>query len=75
MSIEQRPGVARLNQIYEQYVKPVEPEHLGEYVLVTPEGEMIFAPNVEVFLERTAHIAPGDNCLFEVGPVSAFSIL
>ena len=74
MSVEQRYGVAGMQEIYDRYVKPVEQQHLGEFVLVTPEGEMIFAADMDSFLEKTAHVPPGGNCLFKVGPIAAFSI-
>ena len=66
---------ARLDRVYEQYVKPVEQEHLGEYVLVTPAGEMIFAPSQSELVRRTEHIRGTDNCLFKVGEIAAAKIL
>jgi hypothetical protein len=75
MSTQQRAGVARLNQIYEQYVKPVEQDHQGEYVLVRPDGELIFAPSMLELVEKAYQVADRNNCLFKVGEISAANIL
>ena len=47
---------ARLDRVYEQYVKPVEQEHLGEYVLVTSTGEMYFALSETELVKKTEHV-------------------
>ena len=66
---------ARLDRVYEQYVKPVEQDHLGEYVLVTPTGDMYFAQTQSELIMKTVHITTGDNCLFKVGEIAATKIL
>jgi hypothetical protein len=75
MSTQQRSGVTRLNRVYEQYVKPVEHEHEGEYVLVRPDGQMIFAPSLPELLDRTDRMDDRNNCLFKVGEISVSNIL
>ena len=75
MSTQQRDVGSRLDRIYEHYVKPVEQDHLGEYVLVTPAGEMIFASSQSELIKRTEHIRGTDNCLFKVGEIAATKIL
>ena len=71
MSIHQRDGVARLDRVYERYVKPVEKDRLGEYVLVRPGGEMIFA----ALFDKTDGTDDWDNCIFKVGEIAATKIL
>ncbi len=75
MSAQRRDGVARLNRIYEQYVKPVEQDHPDEYVLVKPDGEMIFAPSMLDLVKKAHQVAHPDNCLFKVGEIAAAKIL
>jgi hypothetical protein len=70
-----RNAGTRLDRVYEQDVKPVEQVHLGEYVLVTPDGEMYLAPTQSELVLKTAHIRGGDNCLFKVGEIAATKIL
>jgi len=66
---------ARLDRMYEQYVKPVEQDHLGEYVVVTPAGEMYFAQTQSELVKKTMHLREGGNCLYKVGEIAATKIL
>ena len=66
---------ARLDRVYEQYVKPVEQDHLGEYALVTSAGETYFASTQSELIRKTRHVTTGDNCLFKVGEIAATKIL
>jgi len=75
MSVEQGYGVVGMQKIYDRYVKPVEQEHLGEFVLVTPDGEMIFATDSSELVRKTEHVTGEGNCIFRVGHKAAFSIL
>jgi hypothetical protein len=72
---EKSGGVARLNRIYEKYVKPVEQEHWGEYVLVRPDSQMYFAADMLALMEDTEEMRDPGNCLFKVGPVATVNIL
>ncbi len=74
MSAQSLTGLARLHQVYDQYVKPVEQTHLGEYALVRPNGEIVFATNLPDLVEKTQYMVHRDNCLFRVGEISAFNI-
>ena len=75
MSTPQRDVGSRLGRVYEQYVKPVEPGHLGEYVLVRPDGEMIFAAGVDELFDKTDGMDDQDNCIFKVGEIAATTLL
>jgi len=75
MSSSEEDAGARLDRMYEQYVKPVEQEHLGEYVEVTPAGEMYFASTLSALAEKTMHLRDGGHGLFRVGEIAATKIL
>jgi hypothetical protein len=75
MSESDEDAGARLDRMYEQFVKPVEHEHLGEYVEVTPTGEMYFAQTESELIKKTMHLREGGNGLFKVGEVAATKIL
>ena len=75
MSLRSSEGVARLNRVYVQHVRPVEQAHQGEYVLVRPGGEMIFAASMPELFEKTDQMDHWDNCIFKVGDISAVNIL
>jgi len=75
MTIVRKKGATRLDKIYEKYVKPVEQEHWGEYVLVRPDGQMLFAAEMIDLMEDTEEMRDPENCLFKVGPRATFHIL
>lgn len=55
------------DRLYEQYVKPLEPEYSGTYVAVSPKGETLFgATLLEACQKATAIFGPG-NFVFKVG--------
>jgi hypothetical protein len=74
-SLKNLVGVARMNLVYEQYVKPIEQNHLNEYVLVRPDGEMFFAPTMLDAVKKAHELGHPDNCLFKVGEGAATKIL
>jgi len=56
----------RAHQVYDAHVKG----HQGEYALVTPDGQVIFAPTLVEVMQR-AHERPSpDNFIFKVGDVA-----
>ncbi len=58
------------HRVYDLYVKPVEQTHQGQYVLVTPDGQTIFAPTLVEVMQR-AHQRPSpDNYIFKVGEIA-----
>jgi hypothetical protein len=55
------------DQLYEQYGKPLEPEHNGEFLAVSPKGEIILGDSLRMVAQRaTASFGPG-NFLYKVG--------
>ena len=54
-------------ELYERYVKPLEAQHRGEYVAVSPSGATLLGPTVrDVLREATTAFGPG-NFIFKVG--------
>lgn len=61
-------------RIYDKYVKPFEHEHEGEYALVTPDGDVHFAPSVLEIMDK-AHTIPNEkNQIFKVGDVFVYRV-
>jgi hypothetical protein len=59
------------DQLYDQYVKPVEAEHTGEYVAVERGGRMIFGTDVrEVALAAIDSMSKG-SYVYKVGERAA----
>ena len=55
------------DSVYEQYVKPLEPAHNGQYVVVTSNGQAIVAPTLLDIAEQVAKVPSKDNFIFKVG--------
>jgi hypothetical protein len=56
------------DRLYEQYVKPLEQEHWGEFAVVSPEGKVVLAPSLlDAVQKGTSMFGPG-NFVFKVGP-------
>jgi len=54
--------------LYDKYGKPLEKEHWGEFVAISPKGKSIVAPTLlEAMRKATAKFGRG-NFLFKVGP-------
>jgi hypothetical protein len=75
MPAPKSPGVLELDRIYEQYVKPVEDEHEGEYALVMADGQVFFASEVLELVDKAAEKPSRQNKLFKVKDISVYRIL
>ena len=55
------------DRLYEQYGKPLEAEHWGEYVAIARDGRVVLAPTLlEVMQRATAAFGPGSD-VFKIG--------
>jgi hypothetical protein len=75
MAAAQPRSVAVANRMYDQHVKPVEAAHLGEYALVTPDGEVVFAPTLLELAEIAQRMANNENFLYKVGDRAIATLL
>ena len=54
--------------LYERYGKPLEQEHRGEYIAISPDGRTLLGSSViDVLRNAKATFGPG-NFVFKVGP-------
>lgn len=53
--------------LYERYGKPLEAEHLGEYVAISPEGKTLLGPTVVDVMQRAAEAFGPGNVIFKIG--------
>jgi hypothetical protein len=56
------------DKLYEQYGRPLEAEHWGEYVVITPDGRTLLAPTFADAVARSSDEFGGGNFVFKVGP-------
>lgn len=62
------------DRLYEQYAKPVEKEHEGQYIAITPDGKTILGNSVlEVAQKAKDEFGPG-SFRFKLGPKTVYTI-
>lgn len=63
---EQRQLTDQALGLYERYGKPLEAEHAGEFVAITPDGRTLVAPTLDAaMVNGAAQFGPG-NFVFKV---------
>ena len=70
MGRDQASQSQEAHRVYDQHVKPVEEAHEGEYALVTPDGQVMFAPTLVDIMKLGQERASRDNFIFKVGDVA-----
>ncbi|MGH2442765.1 MAG: hypothetical protein ACRDFX_06340 [Chloroflexota bacterium] len=56
--------------LYEQYGKPLEQEHAGEYLAVSPRGKTLLGTDLlTITKEATKSFGPG-NFIFKIGDIA-----
>ena len=71
MPADQRKEIERrYDDLYETYAKPLEPDHTGEYLAVSPEGKTLLGLNLRDVVHRaTESFGPG-NFIYKIGEKS-----
>lgn len=70
MARDQTSESGEAHRIYDLHVKPLEHAHKGECALVTPDGEVVFAPTLVDVMQRAHERANVANYIFKVGDVA-----
>jgi hypothetical protein len=63
-----------IDRLYEQYGKPLEAEHWGEYLAVSDNGVTRLAPTLDELMERLEKEPDGNGTIFKVGEIAVFRI-
>lgn len=58
------------DRLYEQYAKPLEAEHRGEYLAVSREGKTLLASSLVEATKRASEKFGRGNFIFKVGEPS-----
>jgi hypothetical protein len=69
MTREPHSDTQAARAVYDRHVKPVEHEHVGEYALVTPDGQVSFARTLVDIMIRAHERPSAENAIFKVGDV------
>ena len=66
---EQQRQLDEADETYERYAKPLEAEHDGEFVAVTPDGRTFLGPSVSHVMQQVLDaVGPGSGShVFKLG--------
>jgi hypothetical protein len=57
-------------RLYEEYAKPLEPQHKGEYVAVSIQGKTVLGTDLLTLVDQAAEeLGPG-NYIFKIGEIA-----
>jgi hypothetical protein len=68
MTAEQAKLMRTANRLYERYAKPLEAEHAGKYVAVSPKGQLIIGDTMLDVAQRATEAFGRGNFVFKIGP-------
>jgi hypothetical protein len=67
-SDEQRRLREEGDRLYEQYVKPLEADHWGEFIMVYPDGRLLLGPSAAELLHEADECFGTGGFMFRIGP-------
>jgi hypothetical protein len=73
---EAQPRKQDADRLYNQYVKPLEPKHKGEYIAVSLDGKTLLAPTLLEALEQAEDVfGPRQTVVFKIGKKAVGKLL
>lgn len=63
-----KPDRTLADKLYEQYAKPLEKDHWGEYIAISPDGKMMLGRDTTQLLKNSAQAFGPGNYIFKIGP-------
>lgn len=63
----QRDLHTQADALYEQYGRPLEARHYGEYVVIAPDGRVVVAPTLIAAAQQAAATLGRGNFAFKIG--------
>jgi hypothetical protein len=63
---------AQAERLYEQYGKPLEAAHRGEYVAIFPDGRTVLGSSVHEVMDRALDTVGPGGFIFNVGDVAVW---
>ena len=64
--------VAEADTLYEQYGRPLEPDHNGKYLAISPNGKIVVGNDLICVLDRAAGELGRGHVVFKVGGPSVY---
>jgi len=68
MTAEQEELKRKANRLYDQYAKPLEVEHTGKYVAISPRGQVMLGETMLEVAQKATETFGRGNFVFKVGP-------
>lgn len=60
--------ITTADSLYEQFGKPLEADHLGEFVAISPDGRTLVGENLTELVRDAADAFGPENYIFRIGP-------
>lgn len=67
MTAEDQERKRQADALYQQYGKPLEADHRGQFVAISPEGKTLLGTDLVQVLDAAAHTFGPGNFIFKVG--------
>jgi hypothetical protein len=67
MSVENDERLVEMIKLYEQYGRPFEAEHRGEYIAISRDGRTLLGTTLYETAERSVEVFGPGSFLFKVG--------
>ena len=64
------PKLEESDILYEQYGKPLEAQHRGEYLAVSPQGDTLIGPDLDELIDKAVEKLGSGNFIFKIGDVA-----
>lgn len=74
MSVEHDERLVEMIRLYEQYGKPFEADHRGEYIAISRDGRTLLGTTLYETAERSTEVFGPGSFVFKVGERSAGKI-
>lgn len=58
----------RADELYDQYAKPLEDDHRGEYIAVSPTGQVLLGEDLCEVARQALEASGRGSFLFKLGP-------
>ena len=68
MTAEQDALNQQADALYDQYAKPLEQEHPGEYIAVSPTGQVLLGTDLYELTKTATKSFGRGNFIFKLGP-------
>ena len=64
------PKLEESDILYEQYGKPLEAQHRGEYLAVSPQGDILIGPDLDELIDKAIEQLGSGTFIFKIGAVA-----